>query len=129
VCYLNGVSDAVRDLLYAAADLFVLPNRRVPGDMEGFGIVALEAATREVPVVAFGIEGITDAVIDGRNGYCIADGDYRAMREKILMLLRDPDGLRRFGRSAAAFTADRFAIDRITQKYSDLLIDLAQSQN
>ncbi len=66
VFYLNGVSEELRNDLFAVSDLFIMPNRTIEGDMEGFGIVALEAAIRGIPVIATGIEGITDAVIDGQ---------------------------------------------------------------
>jgi phosphatidylinositol alpha-1,6-mannosyltransferase len=126
--YLNGASDEVRDLLYAACDLFVLPNRHIPGDMEGFGIVALEAAARGIPVVAFGIEGITDAVIHGRNGICVKGRDYEGLRNAIESLLADPAELNRFGQQAAEFTRDKYSLQKVTGQYVDLFEELAFSK-
>ena len=54
------------------ASVFVMPNIRVGGgDIEGFGIVAIEAAACGTPVVASRLEGISDAVIDGQTGILV----------------------------------------------------------
>lgn len=68
VLLLGYISDTARDLLYNTANIFLMPNIAVPGDMEGFGLVALEAASCGTPVFAAGIEGIVDAVADGKTG-------------------------------------------------------------
>ncbi len=127
IYYLNGVSEHLRNLLYAASDLFILPNRTVEGDMEGFGIVALEAAVRGVPVIATGIEGITDAVIDGENGYCVREGDNIGMARAIMELVNNPEKLETLGRNAKKFTESRFAIDGIVRKYENLFEELLQN--
>jgi glycosyltransferase involved in cell wall biosynthesis len=68
---LGRVSDELLRNLYNVADLFVMPNIPVPNDMEGFGLVALEAASCGTPVVASKLEGIQDAIIDRKNGFLI----------------------------------------------------------
>ena len=75
--------------LYAAADLFVMPNIVVPGDMEGFGIVMLEAGLAGLPVVASNLEGILDVVVDGDNGWLLPTEDVRAFVERISLLAAD----------------------------------------
>jgi phosphatidyl-myo-inositol dimannoside synthase len=60
---------------YAAADLFVMPNIPVEGDMEGFGIVLLEANRAGVPAVASDLEGIRDVIEPGENGYRVPHGN------------------------------------------------------
>jgi glycosyltransferase involved in cell wall biosynthesis len=57
------------------ADLFVMPNVPIANDMEGFGLVALEAASCGTMVVASDLEGIKDAIIDGKNGVLVKPGD------------------------------------------------------
>jgi phosphatidylinositol alpha-1,6-mannosyltransferase len=127
VHYLNNVSNWLRNLLYYASDLFIMPNRRVKGDMEGFGLVALEAAVRGVPVVATGIEGITDAVIHGKNGYCVPEGDPEAMARTITALLENRASLTEFGKKAARFTRERFSIEKIIGQYRSLFSYLLRS--
>jgi glycosyltransferase involved in cell wall biosynthesis len=78
VVLLGRVSDEDRKVLYNTADVFVMPNIPVPGDMEGFGIVALEASAAGLPVAGSDLEGIRTAVIPGQTGWlspaqCVAD--------------------------------------------------------
>lgn len=60
---------------YQSADLHVFPVRNIPGDVEGFGMVAIEAAAHGLPTIAFDVGGVADAVNED-NGYLISEGDY-----------------------------------------------------
>jgi len=117
VFYLNDISDEMREISFALSDLFIMPNRKVEGDMEGFGIVALEAAVRGIPVVATGIEGITDAVVDGQNGYCVSEGDTAAMVGIIKSLINDSGKLASVGEKAREFTIKNFSSDVVHGRY------------
>ncbi len=68
---LGRQSDEVLKQAYAAADLFIMPNIPVESDMEGFGIVMIEANLAKTPVIASDLEGIKDVITDGVNGYKI----------------------------------------------------------
>lgn len=56
---------------YRRADLFVLASKASPKDVEGFGIVYIEASASGVPVLCSREGGATDAVADGVNGILI----------------------------------------------------------
>ena len=73
---LGRVDDAKLEQLYAAADVFIFPLIDTPGDVEGFGMVAIEAAVYGTPTVAFDCGGVSDAVENGKNGYLVEPGDY-----------------------------------------------------
>ncbi len=75
VTLLGKVDFETLKLLYNCADFFIMPNIKVDGDIEGFGIVALEAASCGVPVVASNIDGIKDAVYEGKTGLLINERD------------------------------------------------------
>jgi len=75
VLLLGEVSDEDRKVIYNASDIFIIPNITVPGDVEGFGIVALEAGSCGVPVVASNIQGLQDSVIHGKTGYLVEEED------------------------------------------------------
>ena len=122
--YLNGVDEEMRELLFAASDLLIMPNRTVPGDMEGFGIVALEAAIRGVPVVATGIEGVIDAVIHDENGLCVPEGDVAAMVKIIKALLDDPERLSSLSLKAMKYTRTHFSSSVIHGRYEKIFNDL-----
>lgn len=87
VFLLGRVSDELKKNLYNSADLFVMPNINVKGDMEGFGIVALEASSAGLPTIASKIEGIKDAVKDGENGFLLKEKDAISWQKTITSLL------------------------------------------
>lgn len=106
------------------SDLFIMPNIKVDGDAEGFGLVALEAAMCDLPVVASGIEGITCAVLDGKNGYLLPLGDEGMWIDKISKLLNDKD-LKKFGLSAKEFTLKNYSWKKMVEGYIDVFRDLS----
>jgi glycosyltransferase involved in cell wall biosynthesis len=83
VFILGEISSETRNLIYNLADIFLMPNITVPNDVEGFGIVAIEAGSCGLPVVAANIQGIRDAVIDGKTGFLIGEGDVEGFLERI----------------------------------------------
>ncbi|MFT4177976.1 MAG: glycosyltransferase family 4 protein [Thermomonas sp.] len=78
--------------IYRACDVHVFPVRELPGDPEGFGMVAVEAAAHGLPTVAFATGGIVDAVAEGQSGYLVPPGDYAVLSDAILRVLSDGDG-------------------------------------
>lgn len=74
---------------YESAAVHVFPVRQLPGDPEGFGMVAIEAAAHGLPTVAFATGGIVDAVAEGHSGHLVPPGDYAALSEAILRMLKD----------------------------------------
>ena len=86
---LGEVDDRERELLLSGTDLFVQPNIAVPGDIEGFGLVTIEAAMRGLPVVAADLEGISEAVVDGVTGRLLPSGDARAWIAELSSLAAD----------------------------------------
>src|SRR5690606_21261486 len=58
--------------------------RDVAGDVEGFGMVAVEAAAHGLPTVAYCVGGVGDAVVDGATGTLVAPGDQHSFARAIL---------------------------------------------
>lgn len=79
----GAVTEAEREDLMAGCDVFVQPNISVPGDMEGFGLVVVEAALRGAVVLAAELEGLRDAVEDGRTGVLLPSAAPGAWAERI----------------------------------------------
>lgn len=77
--------------IYMHSDLFVMPNRHIESDFEGFGLVALEAGVRGVPCLASAVDGIPSAVQDDINGYLLPELDIPKWTEKIDNLLQMQD--------------------------------------
>jgi glycosyltransferase involved in cell wall biosynthesis len=83
VLMLGRVSNDVRKVLLNISDVFIMPNNTVASDIEGFGIVILEAGSCGLPVVASNLQGIKDAVIDGKTGYLVEEGDVEGFLNRI----------------------------------------------
>jgi phosphatidylinositol alpha-1,6-mannosyltransferase len=78
VILVGQVEEPVLQAAYREADLFIFPLRGMPGDVEGFGMVAVEAAAFGLPTIAFSEGGVSDAVKQGESGFLVAPGDYDA---------------------------------------------------
>lgn len=105
------LDDAALSGAYAAADVHVFPVREWPGDIEGFGMVALEAAAHGLPTVAFAVGGVPDAVRDGHSGHMLAPGDYAGFADRVCLLLDAGDShpMRASARSfASGFGWEKF---------------------
>jgi glycosyltransferase involved in cell wall biosynthesis len=117
VLLLGEVSEKVRELIYNASDIFIMPNITVPGDVEGFGIVTLEAGSCGLPVVASNIQGIRDAVIDGKTGWLLREGDVNGFLEKITGMRLERDEIRKVVNST-------FDWKNIYNRYHDYFVEL-----
>ena len=71
-----------------------MPNVNIPGDMEGFGIVMLEAGSCGMPTIAADTEGIRDVIKPGTSGYFCPAEDADAFIAQIHDLVADADALR-----------------------------------
>lgn len=106
IMVLGVLDDEALGEAYAAADVHVFPVKESPGDIEGFGMVALEAAAHGLPTVAFAVGGVPDAVSPGRSGYLLAPGDYTGFVDRVCALLdADDDERAGLGASAREFSA------------------------
>jgi glycosyltransferase involved in cell wall biosynthesis len=117
---LGSVDEDERELLLQGADLFVQPNIRVPGDMEGFGLVTVEAALRGLPVVAADLEGISDAVLDGVTGILLRSGDASAWIDALSGLAVEREVLAETGHRFQAATRQRYS----ERAMADRLVEL-----
>lgn len=109
--FLGRVPDGDLPALYSAADLFVLAAREEPGgDVEGFGLVLLEAAACGVPAVACRSGGVPDAVDDGVSGLLVPPDDPPALAAAMARVLSD-GSLRRWLSCGARARAARSGWD------------------
>jgi phosphatidylinositol alpha-1,6-mannosyltransferase len=91
-----------------------MPNITVHGDMEGFGIVVVEAGSCGLPVVASNTQGIRDAVIEGKTGYLVAEGDAAQFRDVICRMNLDRNAIR-------THVDRKFNWSKIYSKYQDVI--------
>lgn len=99
VVFTGSVPAAELPAHYAAGDVYAMPCRtRNRGlDVEGLGIVYLEASATGLPVVAGDSGGAPDAVRPGETGYVVGGRDLDALADRVATLLADPGLARRMG--------------------------------
>lgn len=88
---------------YARMDVLAFPSLR-----EGMPNAVLEAASAEVPVVAFRSTGVVDAVVNGETGALVERGDIEALADGLARYLRSDDLSRGHGKAARARVIQRF---------------------
>jgi phosphatidylinositol alpha-1,6-mannosyltransferase len=90
---------------YAAGDVFAMPCRTRKGglDVEGLGIVYLEASATGLPVVAGDSGGAPDAVREGETGFVVGGRDIEALADRVATLLEDRELGERMGAAGRAW--------------------------
>jgi phosphatidylinositol alpha-1,6-mannosyltransferase len=126
IVWLGSQDDDAKMHWMARAAVCVMPNIAVPNDMEGFGIVALEAAAAGCPVVASDIEGLQDAVSDGESGSLVPPENARAWLGAIDALLADAVVNRRTGERAQAHVRAHRGWGPIVDAYDRVLSDVSR---
>lgn len=120
VFLLGQVDDVTLHRAYASADVFVMPNIPVEGDLEGFGIAALEACAAGLSVVAADLEGIREAIIPGRNGFLIPPDNVNEYVSTILELLADDQRRVEMGQQARRYVQEQFSWKAVAKAYLDV---------
>ena len=110
---------------YAAADAFAMPCRsRLGGlEVEGFGIVFLEAAASGRPAVAGDSGGSAEAVADGESGLIVDGRHVGAVAEAVAAVLSDPVRARGMGKAARARAERLFPWPRLTARLVEWLAE------
>jgi phosphatidylinositol alpha-1,6-mannosyltransferase len=103
---------------YAAADLFVHPNRVDGADFEGFGIVFLEAAACGLPVIAGRSGGVPEAVAEGVTGMLVSGTDIGELQQAMTVLIESPEKRREMGAAARSRVLAEFTWQRAADELS-----------
>ena len=121
---LGRVSDEHLSLLYRGSDLFMMPNIPVPGTMEGFGVVMLEAGMGGLPIVAARLEGIQDVITEGQNGHYVESGDADGFVNAITSYHNNIEKLEEASTRAYQHTANTFGWEAVASQYIEVLKNL-----
>ena len=108
---------------YAAGDVFAMPCRTRRGglDVEGLGIVYLEASAAGLPVVGGDSGGAPDAILDGETGYVVGGRDVSALAGRLTALLDDPAGARAMGEKGRAWVERDWSWDAAAARLRSLI--------
>jgi phosphatidyl-myo-inositol dimannoside synthase len=111
VLFTGRVDDADTPSLYATADVFALPvaDRFFGLDVEGLGVVLLEASACETPCVTGRSGGTPEAVINERTGFVVNGRDVGQLVDRITFLLEEPERAQAMGRAARRHVETEFS--------------------
>ena len=108
---------------YGAGDVYAMPCRTRRGglDVEGLGIVYLEASATGLPVVAGDSGGAPDAVLEGETGYVVPGRDLSALTDRLVTLLLDPALRARLGARGREWVEQNWRWDLLAERLAALL--------
>ena len=108
---------------YGAADVFAMPCRTRRGglDVEGLGIVYLEASAAGLPVIAGDSGGAPDAVINGETGYVVPGRSVGTLASRLTELLADPAAARAMGEKGLAWVDREWRWDLVAGRLEQIL--------
>lgn len=106
-----------------AIDVLALTSR-----WEGLPRVFPEAMASELPIVATKVDGASEAIEEGVNGFLVSAGDTRSMAEKIITLLDNPEMAKEMGRKGREKVFPEFDIDLMVEKIDDLYQELTRNK-
>jgi phosphatidylinositol alpha-1,6-mannosyltransferase len=113
VVFAGGVAHHEVPAFYHASDLFVMANRELlNGDVEGFGLVFLEANAAGLPVIGGRSGGTADAIVHGETGWLVDPDDLAGLADGVIRLLQDRDLARRFSAAGRQRVANEFTWER-----------------
>jgi len=116
-----NISQENMNVLFNTVDLFISPNVKIAGSMEGFGINAIEGSACQKVVIASNLQGLKDAVIDGKNGFLVEPENAEQWTKKIIAILEADDFRQVFGKRAQKYTIANFSWEIIAKKYLNII--------
>ncbi|MFH1667991.1 MAG: glycosyltransferase family 4 protein [Candidatus Komeilibacteria bacterium] len=120
VVILNNINNEELKIFYLYANLFIMPTIDIKGDVEGFGIVYLEAGLYNTPVIATPVGGAKEAVIDKQTGIlCTAE----ELLSNIVRLLTDQDYANKLGKQASELIKAKYSYSKQINKLVNQLVD------
>ena len=114
---IGNVPEKDKFILLNAADLYISPNIKVAGSMEGFGITAIEGGACGRVVLASNMEGLKDAIQEGENGFLVEPENPDAWAKKILEVTKDDQFIQDFGAKAKKYIEENFTWEKISKRY------------
>ena len=124
IVFVGKQPDELLHQAYSAADVFIMPNIPVEGDMEGFGIVLLEANLAATPAVAADLEGIKDVVENGENGFKVPVRDSETFASRVDEIITNDYNA--FSEKSRNYVMQNFAWNRVAERYISYLEEVIQ---
>lgn len=113
--FVGGVSDEERAALFELCDFCIMPSRQIGADVEGFGLVFLEAALFGKPSIGGRSGGIPEAILDGKTGILVNPESSDDIADAAVKLLTDDTLRATLGTQAKARTQQEFSWEKQIQ--------------
>ena len=126
--FLGEIDDGDLVSIYRQSTLFLLPNRQVGRDIEGFGIVLVEAQACGTPVIAGNSGGTAETIVPGETGLLVDANGAEDLAAAVLALLDDPARRERMGRAGRAWVVEQFSWPNLAQKALKLFYQSSASR-
>lgn len=120
VMFLGSLPQKEKNALFHVCDVFVMPSRSAPDDVEGFGMVFLEAGAFGKPVIGGRSGGVSEAVIEGQTGLLVDPESVPEVGEAIVKVLTDQVLAETLGRGGKAAWQNRWDWDKEMQHFEKI---------
>lgn len=124
VIFLGSPDNEKRNKFYKLSDIFLMPIGIKKLDIEGFGIVFLEANYFKVPVIGTSIGGANEAIINGETGLLVKPNDLNDLVEKIIYLIDNEDKRKEMGEKGYERVVEEYSWNKIIEDYINIFEDL-----
>jgi glycosyltransferase involved in cell wall biosynthesis len=124
ITWLGAVPESERMTWLSRAAVCVAPNVHVHDDIEGYGVVALEAAAAGCALVAADLEGLRDAIVDGQGGRLVPSEDADVWTAAIVELLDDRAGAVALGERAREWARSERNWENVCERYESIFNEL-----
>jgi phosphatidyl-myo-inositol dimannoside synthase len=121
ILFLEETVDEEVKALYDLCDVFIMPSRQIGSDVEGFGIVYLEANLFGKPVIGGRSGGAVEAVVDNETGLVVDPENVSEISETILKLIKNPELAKKLGEEGRRRAEQEFTWDRQVEKLKGIL--------
>jgi len=130
VIFAGRLADEDLAQLYALCDVFVMPSRAQldEKDVEGFGIVFLEANACAKPVIGGRSGGVPEAIVDGVTGLLVDPNDSGELADAIARLLTDREFAHRLGQQGRERAVNEFSWRRAADSVQGILDSVKREQ-
>lgn len=111
---------------YNICDIFAMVSREIGWNIEGFGIVYIEASAAGKPIVAGRSGGTADAVIDGDTGILVDPESHTEVARALRRLLRSRELRRKLGQNGRERVKRMFSWERVRKEIEELNLDIEE---